>query len=253
MRPRLWWLRLAGIAGVIGALLWILGDVLLIGGHARPADYPLALEIYADRVDTDKAAMMLSSSDQRLAAGALIANIGIVFYLAGSWHLFRGLRPAGRRWAWPVFVLLLCGNAWAPLGHAAYYYLGMVYKTLDTTPRDAHAAILDLGAQFQRVLQIAWSLPIITIGLALLILAVRIALGRTGWPRWFAIVANPVSIVAIGSVIARIVPEPAATWLHGAAFNLGLLILYLLSSALLWNGGRAPSRARELPHPTTQA
>ena len=238
------WLRLAGSAGVIGAILWTLGDVLLIGAKAQVADYPLVLETYADRVDTDKAAMMLPSSQARLAAGALIANVGIVFYLAGSWHLFRGLLPAGRLWAWPVFVLLLCGNAWAPLGHAGYYYLGMVYKTLAATPAESHAAILELGARFHHVLLIAWYLPIVTLALALLGLSVRVALGRTAWPRWFALVANPVSLLAIGTAIAFVSPEPVATWLGGAAFNLGLLVLYLLSTLLLWKGGRRPSLDR---------
>jgi hypothetical protein len=228
------WLRLTGIAGVIGALLWTLGDVLIVGADAPATDYPLIFDTYADRVDTAKAAVMLPSSEVRLAAGALVANVGIVFYLAGSWHLFRGMLPAGRRWAWPVFVLLICGNAWAPLGHAGYYYLGMVYKTLLDTPPDAHEALLDLGAQFHRVLQIAFYLPIVTLGLALLGLGVGIALGRTAWPRWFALVANPVSLVAIGTALAIIAPQPVETWIGGAAFNLGLLVVYLTSTILLW-------------------
>lgn len=235
------WLRLAGIAGIVRAILWTLGDALIIGAKANTADYPLIFGTYADRVETDMAAMMLPSSEARLAAGALVADVGIVFYLAGSWHLFRGLLPAGRAWAWPVFVLLICGNAWSPLGHAGFYYVGMVYKTLLATPTEAHAVLLDLGKDFHDVLRIAWLLPIVTLGLALLGLGIAIALGRTAWPRWFTLVANPVSLVAIGIGIAFVSPEPVATWLDGAAFNLGWLVVYLVSSVLLWNG--ASSRA----------
>ena len=36
-------LRLCGIAGVIGAILWTLGDALIIGARASPDDYPLIL------------------------------------------------------------------------------------------------------------------------------------------------------------------------------------------------------------------
>lgn len=230
------WLRLAGIAGVIGAILWTLGDALIIGAKAHAADYPLVLKTYADRIETDMAAMMLPSSESRLAAGALVADVGIVFYLAGSWHLFRGLLPAGRRWAWPVFALLVCGNAWSPLGHAGFYYVGMAYKALLTAPADARGALLDLAAQFHDLLRIAWLLPIVTLGLALLGLGVAIAMGRTAWPRWFALAANPVSLVAIGMGIAFVSPEPLATWLDGAAFNLGWLVVYSLSTILLWDG-----------------
>lgn len=230
------WLRLAGIAGVIGAILWTLGDVLIIGAKAQPSDYPLLLETYAGRIETDMAAMMLPSSERRLAAGALVADIGIIFYLAGCWHLFRGLLPAGRAWAWPIFVLLICGNAWSPLGHAGFYYVGMAYKTVLATPPDAHGALLDLAAHFHDVLTIAWLLPIVTLGLALLGLGIAIALGRTAWPRWFALVANPVSLVLMGEAAAIVSPEPLATWLEGAVFNVGWLAVYLLSTILLWNG-----------------
>lgn len=234
------WLRLAGIAGIIGAIFWTLGDALIIGAKANAADYPLLFQTYAGRIETDMAAMMVPSSAARLAAGALVADVGIVFYLAGSWHLFQGLLPAGRLWAWPIFALLICGNAWSPLGHAGFYYVGMVYKALLVTPADAHVALLELGRRFHDLLTIAWLLPIVTLGLALLGLGIAIALGRTAWPRWFALIANPISLVAIGMGIAFVSPQPVKTWLDGAAFNLGWLVVYAVSTALLWNGAARP-------------
>ncbi|WP_433432925.1 hypothetical protein [Nonomuraea sp. CA-141351] len=87
-------------------------------------------------------------------------------------------------------------------------------------------------------------MPIVTIGLALLALCVRIALGRTVWPHWFALVANPLSLLAVGTAIALVSPEPIATWLGGAAFNLGLLVVYLISTLLLRKAGRRPSADR---------
>lgn len=227
--------RLAGIAGIVGALFWTLGDALIIGAKSDTSDYPLILGSYADRISFDGAAMMLPSSEPRLAAGALIANVGIIFYLAGCWHLLQGLRPAGSWLAWVTFALLVAGNAWSPLGHAGFYYVGMVYKTILETPPDAHDALLDLGNRFDHVLTIAWLLPIVTLGLALLLLGVTIALGRTAWPRWFAAVANPVALVLIGVAIAWVSPEPVHTWLEGAVFNTGWLVIYALSTWLLWH------------------
>ncbi|MBA4752661.1 MAG: hypothetical protein H2055_10615 [Sphingopyxis sp.] len=236
---RLWLLRLCGIAGVIGAILWIIGDALIIGAKASQDDYPLILKTYSDRIQFDGVALMLPSSEARLAAGALVADVGIVFYLAGCWHLLEGLRPAQGGWRWPAFALLVAGNAWSPLGHAGFYYVGMVYKTILETPTAAHDALLDLGQHFHNVLVIAWLMPIVTLGLALLLLGIVIALGRTSWPRWFALIANPISLIAVGMLIARVLPEPAQTALDGAVFNLGWLVVYGLSTVLLWNGRRS--------------
>lgn len=94
-------------------------------------------------------------------------------------------------------------------------------------------------------------MPIVTLGLALAGLGGRVALGRTAWPRLFALVANPLSLVAIGTAIAVVSPEPVATWLGGAAFNLGLLIVYVMSTVLLWNGGHRPTgMAAPATHPS---
>jgi hypothetical protein len=235
---RSWQVRLSGMAGILGAILWTLGDALIIGAQAAGGELSPALSSHAGQIHLDIAVMMLSSSEPRLAAGALVADVGIVFYLAGCWHLLQGLLPAGRLWAWPCFALLVCGNAWSPLGHAGFYYLGMVYKTLAQAPADAQAALLELSDQFHRVLTIAWLLAVVTLGLALLLLGAVIARGRSAWPRWFALVANPLSLVVIGTVIARVLPEPSHTWLLGAGFNLGWLVVYALSTALLWNANR---------------
>lgn len=235
-------LRAAGIAGVIGAIFWTLGDGLIVGVKAAAEDYRLLFQTYANQIKPELAAVTVPASQARLAAGALVADVGIVFYLVGSWHLFRGLLPAGGKWAWPIFVLLICGNAWSPLGHAAFYYLGMAYKTVLVTPPEAHQAVLDLAVHFQDLLLIAWLIPIVTLGLALLGLGITIALGQTAWPRWFALIANPVSLVAIGVAIPLALPEPLQTWLAGAVFNIGWFVIYLTSSVLLWNGGRANAR-----------
>ncbi len=236
------WLRLAGIAGIIGAMLWTLGDALIVGEKANPTDYPLLFQTYASQIDPDLALATVPASQARLAVGALVADVGIIFYIAGSWHLFRGLLPAGRYWAWPVFALLISGNAWSPLGHAAFYYLGMAYKSVLVTPPAAHRALLDLAEHFHAVLLIAWLLPIVTLGIALLGLGAAIATGRTAWPCWFGLVANPVSLVLIGVAIPLILPQPVKTWLGGAAFNIGWLVVYLVSTILLWNGGRVSAR-----------
>ena len=65
-------LRAAGIAGIVGAICWAIGDVLLVGGSAPAEQFPLLLRDYADRIPFKALAWMLPLDESRLAAGAMI-------------------------------------------------------------------------------------------------------------------------------------------------------------------------------------
>jgi uncharacterized protein DUF6796 len=237
-------LRLAGIAGIIGAICWTIGDAAIVGENAQPENYPLLLIRYADRIDFGGLFAMLPASEPRLAFGALIADLAIPLYLIGSWHLFQAARPAGPLMSWAIFALLVCGNAYSPLGHAAFYFVGMLYKTIPAVPEAAHPALLDLGNRFHQVLLIAWVAAVGCLALALLLLGLAIAFGRTLYPRWAALVLNPVTLVLVGMAVPYLTPQPLRTWLAGAAFNIGWVVAYGLSTALLWRAKPTPSAQR---------
>lgn len=228
-------IRASGIAGMLGAICWTIGDVLLVGAHADPADYPLLLKDYADRIPFGALHMMLPLDDPRMAVGALIADVSIPLYLAGSWHLSQGVKGAGRWLPIAVFALLMCGNAWSPLGHAAFYYPGMVYKTILAVPAEAHGALLTLGAQFNRILLFAWLLPVITLAIGMTLLGIAIATGRCAYPRWAALILNPATPLLAAAAGSAIFPPPVGPWLYAGVLNAGFFLVYGLSTALLWN------------------
>ncbi|MEE4455161.1 DUF6796 family protein [Novosphingobium resinovorum] len=232
-------IRVAGIAGIVGAICWAIGDILLVGGHAEPSDYPLLLQDYADRIDFAPLGWMLPLSERRMAFGALIANFSIPLYLAGSWHLFRGARPAGRVLSWGSFGLLFCANAWSPFGHVAFYYPAMTFRTILETPVEAHAALIALGKHFDQMLIIAWLSAVVALAAGMLVLAIAIITGRSAYPRWAAAVINPVTPLAMAA-LGSLLPDPVGRWFYASVLNIGFFIIYTLSTALLWNCGRAP-------------
>lgn len=234
-------IRAAGIAGMLGAICWAIGDVLLVGGTASPDQFPLVLRDYADRIPFKALAWMLPFDEPRLAAGAMIANLSIPLYLAGSWHLYQGVKPAGGILPFAAFIVLFCANAWSPLGHASFYYPAMVYKTIPALPAAAHPALLTLGAQFSRMQSTAWFLAVVPLALGMALLCATILARRTRYPRWSAVILNPVApllLAAIGTAL----PPPVGPWFFAAVLNVGFFIVYALSTALLWNGGRTVAR-----------
>jgi len=208
------WIIFAGLSGIIASLFWLAGDMLIVGSFARPEDYPLLLERYKDQISFGGLYAMLPASEPRLAAGALVSALTSTFYLIGTWHLFQVARPSGR-WAWLVFGLLVFGFANAPLAHAGFYFVGMTFKTILSVPEAIHPTLLDLGNRFTRVLLIAYVAAVGGIALGFLAIAILAGLGRTLWPRWAALVINPLSLPLISNLLPLLTPLPLQTLLGG--------------------------------------
>jgi len=236
-----WLLRLAGLAGVLGALGWIVGDVLIVGHVADAADFPLLFVTHADRIERDFALRLVGVPTSRLIAGALWAVFTLPLYLAGCWHLWRGVRGAGR-WAIAAIALVFVGYAWSPLPHAAFYFVGAAYQALLATPADAHATLLALADEFHGVLLATWYASVLASVAGLLVLSAAIATGRSAYPRWFAITANPLVLAVVTIGLPHAWHGSAGDALLAAGFNTTWLLVYLQSLVLLWNGTDARSR-----------
>lgn len=226
--------RWAGICGVLAALAWTVGDALLVGNFASAQSYPALLEQHAGDIDTAIASLTVGSSMTRLAAGALVGALTIPLYLIACWHLYTAAKPAGRWFALPATVLLFLGHAYAPLGHAGFYYVAAVYKTILTTPETAHAQLFALAQDFHTVLLIMYAVAVSSLVLGLLWLIAAMASGRSAWPRWMAIAV--VAAVAFAILLGHLpIPQPLRAWLDGAGINVSWLLIFLLSVVVLWN------------------
>ena len=119
-------LRLTGVAGVVAALCWILGDALLLGTKATPEQFPILAQ-YIGKTDfvswvVQLGEHFLGASPERLAAGVLVGVLTTPLYLAGVWHLFLALKPAGKWSSIAPFLLLFVGQSLAPFVHGSFYY-----------------------------------------------------------------------------------------------------------------------------------
>ncbi|MFT4047732.1 MAG: hypothetical protein QM661_13710 [Solimonas sp.] len=221
----------AGIAGVLGALGWTIGDVLIFGHLADRAAYPLLFQTHADRIDAGLAEHLVGVSHARLIAGALFAVFSIPFYLIGLRHLWQGIRGAGRTWTWPTMTLLFLGFAWSPLPHAAFCFVGATYQAVLASDPAAHGALLDLAAEFRHVLLLTY-VPAVACQLAgMLAFSLAVTTGRTVYPRGFALTANPVTLLLVTAGIPHLIGGAAGAALGSAAFNTAWLLVYLQS---LW-------------------
>ena len=114
-------LRWSGIAGIAAGVGYLLGDVLLLGNGATPAQFP-HLAAYVDNRLIQRGLVFLASSTERLAGG-LVGVFSTPLYLAGVWHIFEASRPGGIRWSLPAFLLFIVAFSIAPFVHGSFFYV----------------------------------------------------------------------------------------------------------------------------------
>jgi hypothetical protein len=239
------WLRWSGIAGVAGSLGYVIGDVLLLGNGANPAQFP-HLAAYVDDRLIRLGAMVLASSTARLAAGGLAGVFSTPLYLAGIWHIFEASRPGGTRWSLPPFLLLVAAYSIVPFVHGSFFYVAEILKTIGQVEPSAQPALIALATRAGVCLVIAYGVLAVLAVVGFAWFTVAIARRRTLYPRWVA-VANPLVCMLAASLIHRVLPQPFRVLLAGAGFSLGMLVFFALSTAVLWRSPAPVLPARPSP------
>lgn len=230
-------LRMTGVAGIVAAMAWTLGDALLLGAKGTAQQYPVLATAagssgLAARV-VQSGVQFFPSSPARLAAGALIPVLTAPLYLAAVWHIYLALVPAGK---WPSLgplLLLGIGFTYAPFVHGSFYYVAEMVKLLAVIDPPAQTAILDTATRATTVLFGTYAVLVLVTLAGLVWMIVTVARGRSRYPRWVA-VANPIVMMVVGSLLDRVLPSPLALWLEGAGLNLGMFFFMALSTTLLW-------------------
>ena len=241
-RQTLAWLRWSGIAGIAGSAGYLIGDVLLLGNSASPVQYP-HLATYVDNRLIQRGAVFLASSTERLAAGGLAGVFSTPLYLAGIWHIFEASKPGGTRWSLPPFLLLVTAFSIAPFVHGSFFYVAEILKTVGQVDASAQPVLVTLATRATVGLFIAYGVFAVLASVGFAWLTVAIARGKTMYPRWVAL-ANPLVCMLAGVLIDRVLPQPFKLLLAGAGLSLGLLVFFVLSTAVLW---RSPVSALQAP------
>ncbi|WP_326679129.1 DUF6796 family protein [Streptomyces sp. NBC_01237] len=242
-------IRLAGIAGIVASIAWLIGDILLLGKPvASPGDHPL-LTGY-DGTAADSLAAMMSASTTRLAWGALLGVLTGPLYLVACGHLYQGLRPARRSLSLPPFLLLTAGFALAPFAHGSFFYWGQAAKVVDAS--GVRSAALDaLPGDMADVLILPYAVLLTCWVLGSVWMSVCVLRGATAFPRWMCAV-NPLTCIPVGALVAASMPGPVGTAIQGAQLSIGNLLLFSLSTFALWNArGGAPAERMAVGRPVS--
>ena len=213
-------LRLAGIVGIITGIATSIADISLL---------------YSSAGGYESDAMLLTIPMWRLLLGHYLGVLMLPFYLIALWPLYEGIKPGGAWLSIPVAALLGFGLATGGAFHGSIAVLALIAQARVGASPETQTVLTHLLANAHQFVEPLQAVVFLALFAGSMWLGAAILSGHTAYPRWF-VLANPVLVDAVLFASYVLTPNPVSTLLLPATASLSLLILFGLSTALLWNG-----------------
>lgn len=219
--------RLAGIAGLCGALLFFAGDMLFYGHLGSAGDFHQGM-----------LTTVRNMSVARLYTGGLVAPFAACLCTLGFWHVYLNVRVfhdrIGRIMLAAFAVLMVAGSAihalWATRGLA----LKFCYGNGDVGCR----AVLQAINQYWNIAYYVGAVPGF---FAFVLLFCLVLFGKSCYPRWTVLV-NPAVLLLLSPVADRM-PAPGGAILSGGFTNLSIALFFAVSLWTTWQPTRSEAGA----------
>lgn len=223
--------RSTGLLAIIGALLYAIGDVLLLASKVNLDDYPRLKPFTKLLSDSEK---MVVLSPSRMMWGALIGVFSTPLMLIGFWHVYQGL---GATNDWVVLTTVgLFGTA-TVIGafvHGSFFYLGEYIQALNKVQTESQDVIAQMIERHKKVLIFTYAPLLMFIVIASILFSILVALGNTAFPIWMAGI-TPLTMTVAWMLIKRVFPQFIRDWTEGAGFNIAYMAFFICTTISLWN------------------
>jgi hypothetical protein len=224
-------LRITGLLALLGALLYAIGDVLLLASKASLDHYPKLKPFAKLLSDAEK---MVVLPPNRMIWGALLGVFATPLVLAGFWQVYKGLNGANESLILITGLLFAIASVIGAFVHGTFYYMGEHIQALNKVEDNSQSVIAEMIARHRKVLIITYAPVLILILTASILFSISVASGRTAFPVWMAAI-NPVTMTIAWMLMKRILPQFVRDWTEGAGFNIAYLAFFACTTITLWN------------------
>ncbi len=224
-------LSILGLLALLGALLYAIGDVLLLASKASFDEYP-KLKPYAKLLSDAEKMVVLTPA--RMMWGALLGVFSTPLVMLGYWQVYQGLSGGI---AWIVLATVGLFGIASVIGafvHGSFYYMGEYIQALNQVDETSQPVLAGMMERHKKVMLITYAPVMLFIIIASILFSVLVASGRTMFPIWVAAI-NPVTMTIAWLLIKRILPQFIRDWTEGAGFNIAFLAFFACTTITLWN------------------
>ncbi len=224
-------IQLTGFLAIIGAILYAIGDVLLLAGKINIDDYPKLKPFQKLLSDAEK---MVAFSPEKMMWGALLGVFSTPLILAGFWQIYQGLAGANETLRLMTGILFATAGVIGAFVHGTFFYMGEYVKALNLVNEDSQQVIADMITRHRKLLIVTYAPLLILAIIASILFSVMVGTGVTHFPTWMAAV-NPVTLTTAWMLVKRALPQFVRDATEGAGFNIAYLIFFLCTTFTLWN------------------
>lgn len=211
-----WALRLLGLSGILGSILFIAGDLLynhVPGSRSSPA------------------VKMSRMPEKRLIHAGTLGLAGCWFYTLAALHVYIAFRPAGEIFALIFLLAFAATMICYGISHTAYFAIGAGARVAVNLESEAEAGGKFGSALFQRLVTITY----VPVAIFSVMMLYGIVSGQSMYPRWMVIFL-PIVIYLLKTPVTRILKGRVREIIHDAYDNIVLFVFFVLSTVVLWNG-----------------
>jgi hypothetical protein len=224
-------IQITGLLAILGAILYAVGDVLLLASKVNLEEYP-KLKPFAKLLSDAEKMVVLSSN--RMIWGALLGVFATPLVLAGFWQVYQGLGGANESVVLATLLLFGCASAFGAFVHGTFYYMGEYVQALNQVDENSQPVIARMIERHKKVLIISYAPILIIILIASILFSVLVASGKTSFPIWMTAV-NPVTLTIAWMLTKRVLPKLITDSLDGAGFNIAYFIFFVCTTFTLWD------------------
>jgi hypothetical protein len=225
-------LRITGLLALLGALLYAIGDVLLLASKASFENYPRLKPFRKLLSDAEKMVVLPPS---RMLWGALLGVFSTPLVLAGFWQVYQGLTGAHTSLTLVTGLLFAISSVIGAFVHGTFYYMGEYVQALNKVEDGSQAVIAEMIARHRKVLIITYAPLMLLVIIASILFSILVASGKTAFPVWIAAV-NPITMLIAWLITKRALPQFIRDWTEGAGFSIAYLLFFACTTITLWNG-----------------
>lgn len=216
--------RIAGVLGLLGALLMLGGDMLLYA-HANHAAWVSS----SFNSNLGVRVAILGAERVELLASGVLGPVAAVLYAFGFWHVYLQLRqhaPIGGAFVALAFsTMIVIGGAY----HALWTHYGFILQFAATDPAGASALVENAT----RYMHLMYGTAAAVGYSGAIVLLVLVLAKKSAYPRWTAVI-NPGVLIALAPPLMPIIerfPQPTGAILAGGWINMAFTVFFLVSLA----------------------